>query len=232
MLIECTYGPVTTEVAGTQYTFMPDEKGICVAEVWVPRHIQALLAVVHYRPYGAQKGLSLVSLEPAGAEIGSEDLVLICNGTNFLPDSVIYFNGGAETTNFISDTQLSTIVKPSLASVAGDFPVFVKGLGDAVTVSLPFSFTEAPPARTVKAAKSDKSDKADKEDFSSDPIPVTDIAGIGPALASRLAAEGITDARHIARLKRDEAAELDEKLGLSGRIARDEWVKQAKGLVR
>jgi predicted flap endonuclease-1-like 5' DNA nuclease len=65
-----------------------------------------------------------------------------------------------------------------------------------------------------------------------EPIPPSEITGIGPAMESRLAVAGITDARQIAALTPEEAQTLDEELGLGGRIARDEWVEQAKALAQ
>jgi large subunit ribosomal protein L19 len=57
------------------------------------------------------------------------------------------------------------------------------------------------------------------------------IGGIGPKIAEQLHAEGITSLKQIAEM--DDAAlfALDEKLGLKGRTAREEWVQQAKELL-
>jgi predicted flap endonuclease-1-like 5' DNA nuclease len=63
------------------------------------------------------------------------------------------------------------------------------------------------------------------------PIAVTEITGIGAAIASKLADNGITDARQIAKMTPDDAAALDDKLGLGGRVTRDDWIGQAKALV-
>jgi predicted flap endonuclease-1-like 5' DNA nuclease len=56
------------------------------------------------------------------------------------------------------------------------------------------------------------------------------ITGIGPAMAKKLAAEGITTYAQIAALKKADMAALDARIGARGRIARDNWVKQAKAL--
>lgn len=211
MRIECTSGPVTTEVMGTVYRFDPDEDGRFIAEVFNPKHQVVFLAVTdHYRDVDApEPELSLAAIDPTTAEVGAADLTLTVTGTGFGPDSVIVFNGGEEETTIVSDTQLTTIVKPSTASGAVAVPVWVRSGGED-SASIDFTFTEAGGPAAA--------------------IPVTEITGIGPAMQTRLAEAGITDARQIAALTEEEATALDEQLGLGGRIARDGWVEQAKAL--
>jgi hypothetical protein len=84
---------------------------------------------------------TLISLDPASAECGSEDFTLHCNGANFNDTSVIVWNGGEEPTVFVSDAELTTIVRASLATVAMDIPVFIRtdGIDGG---GLGFRFTE------------------------------------------------------------------------------------------
>ena len=63
----------------------------------------------------------LLDIDPDVAIIGDADLTLTCTGEDFTADSVITFNGGDEPTTFVDDNTLTTIVKPSTASVAGVF---------------------------------------------------------------------------------------------------------------
>jgi len=238
MIIECTYGPVTTEVMGTSYTFAPDEYGRNVAEVWIPKHIQAFLNVVHYQRVDKEPGvpdvLTLTEMEPTSAIIGDDDLTLVLTGTGFTADSIIVFNGGDEPTTLMSDTQVATIVKPSTAGVSGAYPVLVRE-GGVETDALEFTFYEAPEADAQDAedggAETDPETDALLQEEDIAPISVLEITGIGPAMQTKLESEGITDARQIAELTEDEANALDERLGLGGRIARDDWVGQAKALV-
>lgn len=61
--------------------------------------------------------------------------------------------------------------------------------------------------------------------------PVTQLKGLGPKLAQRLAEEGITTVGQIAALTDDEAAALDARLGpFTGRMARDRWQEQSRFL--
>ena len=227
MLIECTYGPVTTEIMGTPYSFTPDEFGRNVVEVWIPQHIRALLAVTYYREVPKEPvELVLTSITPDTAELGSADLVLACTGEGFFSDSVIVFNGGVEATTYVSPTELTTIVKPSTATAAGSFPVLVRNYDGKESAAVNFSFTEvviggggAPLSADPAAADPDA------------PMPVTLINGIGAALETRLEGIGVTDVRQIAAWTEEEATKIDEDLGLGGRIARDKWIEQAKALV-
>jgi hypothetical protein len=172
MLIECTYGPVTTEVMGTQYAFAPDENGRFVTEVHIPRHIQVLLgASAHYR--AVEKDMMLVTLsgiDPATAVLGDADFTLTCTGTGFRDTSIITFAGQPEPIGFISDTEITTIVKPSLPWGAVTVPVTVKNTDGSESAQLDFSFTE-PVVRTVKEdsdddakAKAKAKAKADDDD--------------------------------------------------------------------
>lgn len=84
----------------------------------------------------------LLSLDPEGAEIGAEDVIMTCLGENFTADSIIVFNDGDEVTNYVSASEVTTIVKPSLASAAVDVQVYVKtGHGDSAPLT--FSFVES-----------------------------------------------------------------------------------------
>ncbi len=57
------------------------------------------------------------------------------------------------------------------------------------------------------------------------------ISGVGDVLAEKLAGEGVTSLTQIAKWKKDDIADYDEKLSLGGRIERDEWIVQAKELL-
>jgi large subunit ribosomal protein L19 len=60
---------------------------------------------------------------------------------------------------------------------------------------------------------------------------VTAIAGIDAALADRLAGEGVANVSQIAGWNDDDVADYDAKLGLEGRIGKEDWVGQAKQLL-
>lgn len=58
------------------------------------------------------------------------------------------------------------------------------------------------------------------------------ISGIGPKLEKMLNDLGIWSYGQIAALSEAEIAWLDERMGFSGRIGRDDWVGQARALAR
>jgi predicted flap endonuclease-1-like 5' DNA nuclease len=59
------------------------------------------------------------------------------------------------------------------------------------------------------------------------------IHGIGPKIAGQLVDLGITSYRQIARLTSEEAAIVNEALGVfPGRIERDHWVSSARHMHR
>jgi hypothetical protein len=84
---------------------------------------------------------TLTALTPNTAVLGSADVTMVCTGTGFTPESVINFNTVDEPIVFISDTEISTVVKPSIDWGAVAAPVFVKN-GELVSETLDFTFTE------------------------------------------------------------------------------------------
>jgi hypothetical protein len=95
--------------------------------------------------------LVVSSLAPAQATIGDPDLEMHVIGEGFTTICIINFNGGDEPTTFISDTELSTIVKPSTATVAGAVPVTVKR-GEEESAPLDFTFIDPVRSRATRDA--------------------------------------------------------------------------------
>jgi len=92
-------------------------------------------------PAGATKP-TVSGLSPATAVKGGADLTMTVTGTNFVSGLTrINFNGGIENTTFISVTQVSTVVKPSLVSVSGAYPVCVEN-GPFKSNAISFTFTD------------------------------------------------------------------------------------------
>jgi IPT/TIG domain-containing protein len=85
----------------------------------------------------------ITSLNPDHADIGGADVTMHVIGTGFTPDAVIVFNGGDEPTTYVSDTELTTVVRPSTATVEGAFPVMVRQ-ADGESNEVDFTFAAAP----------------------------------------------------------------------------------------
>lgn len=86
----------------------------------------------------------VTAIAPGTAEIGSADFTLTVTGSGFADGDKINFNGGDEVTTFMSDSELTTIVKPSLAGAAISVPIRVSGAGGSSNAML-FSFVDPPP---------------------------------------------------------------------------------------
>ncbi|MCB1458661.1 MAG: 50S ribosomal protein L21, partial [Nitratireductor sp.] len=56
------------------------------------------------------------------------------------------------------------------------------------------------------------------------------ISGVGPVLEEKLNALGITKFAQIAAFSEEEVAKVDEVLNFKGRIAREDWISQAREL--
>ena len=56
------------------------------------------------------------------------------------------------------------------------------------------------------------------------------LSGVGPALAKKRLAAGVTTLAQIAAWTEADIGEFDEKLSFKGRIEREGWVEQAKKL--
>jgi len=79
-------------------------------------------------------------------------------------------------------------------------------------------------AREVPAAPQESANDAE--------LPLTEINGVGPALAKRLEAAGLTTLEDVAALNPDALEAEDHPLhDLKGRIAADRWIAQARRLV-
>jgi hypothetical protein len=99
----------------------------------------------------------LDALSPDTAIAGdATDITMIVNGSGFDAGSVIVFAGQDEPTTLIDDTQVSTVVKPSLFVAADDVPVMVRNGPTAVSNELTFSFTDAASRSSGSGTRSKK----------------------------------------------------------------------------
>ena len=119
---------------------------------------------------GEEEGPDVTSLDPDEADAGdATDITMRVTGTGFTEDSVITFNGIDEPTVFVSETEVTTVVKPSLFTVPAICPVTVKN-GALESDALEFEFLdpEDPPAaretkRTTRAKPKPKAAKKGKK---------------------------------------------------------------------
>ena len=104
--------------------------------------------------------------------------------------------------------------------------VEVTGIGGKAPAKKAAAKKAAPKAEKKAAPKKAPAKKAEGADD------LTKISGVGPVIVGKLKDMGITTFDQIAKLKKADIEEIDEKLNFKGRIERDEWVKQAKELAK
>lgn len=86
---------------------------------------------------------------------------------------------------------------------------------------------EAAPAEPAPAAAEPVAEKA--AEAAADNL--TDINGIGPVIAGKLNALGITSFKQIAEFSAEDVERIDGELNFKGRIEREEWIKQAQAKI-
>jgi hypothetical protein len=98
----------------------------------------------------------LTAMSPLTATVGSGALTLTVSGRDFLPQSTVYWNGGALQTTMVSSTELSVQIPASdLASVGqGTLTVSNDGTSFATYNSMTFSVNPAPSANNQIAVYS------------------------------------------------------------------------------
>ena len=93
----------------------------------------------------------------------------------------------------------------------------------------------AKPAPKAKPAAAPKAAPAEAETPKAAPAGTADdlrkLSGVGPKLAEKLNAAGITTFAQIAAWTEEDVARIDEQLSFKGRIEREGWIEQAKALV-
>jgi large subunit ribosomal protein L21 len=82
----------------------------------------------------------------------------------------------------------------------------------------------------AEAPKAEKPKKAAAAPTGADDL--SKISGVGPVLVKKLADAGITSFAQIAAWTAADVAEFDDKLNFKGRIERDDWIAQAKELMK
>ena len=87
-------------------------------------------------------------IAPDTVETGAADLTLVVTGSGFTAASVIIFGVNDEPTVFVSNTEISTVVKPSLF-VPDTVPVSVRN-GPAHSGAVDFTFTEPGAGTTAR----------------------------------------------------------------------------------
>jgi len=115
--------------------------------------------------------------------------------------------------------------------------VEITGIGDAKASAKPKPAAKkkaAPKPAPAKAAEKKEAPAAKEHDHGPDGVGdnLTTINGIGPVIEKKLHGLGITTFQQIADLDQARMDEINEQLSFKGRIEREEWVEQAKELIK
>lgn len=110
---------------------------------------KAYVAIVGILTGAAVKVPTVSNLTPSSVVIGAPTFDLLVNGTNFTPESVIYFNGLAEPTTYVSATQVKTGVNMPLWVSPAVVPVTVLSSDGVLSNAMSFTFNAA----ALQAAK-------------------------------------------------------------------------------
>ena len=68
---------------------------------------------------------SISALSPPSTSPGSAAFTLTVNGSNFATGAVVYFNGTAESTMFVSSNQVTAAIPGTAVATAATIPVYV-----------------------------------------------------------------------------------------------------------
>jgi IPT/TIG domain len=88
----------------------------------------------------------LTSINPASATAGGSAFSLTVNGSNFVPGSLVRWNGTDRPTTYVSPTQLQAAISDTDIATAGsaDVNVFNAGPGGGLSGTLSFTINSAP----------------------------------------------------------------------------------------
>ena len=136
--------------------------------------------------------------------------------TNCVPDGIDYVIPGNDDAiraiELYTETVADTIIAARTAAQIKPAVAETEATSEYVEVVEEVAAAEAV-AETAPAASADD---------------LTDINGIGPVIAGKLNAMGITTFQQIADLTAEDVERIDGELNFKGRIDREEWIAQAK----
>ncbi|NND00813.1 MAG: 30S ribosomal protein S2 [Gammaproteobacteria bacterium] len=180
--------------------------------------------------------------------------------TNCLPDGIDYVIPGnddairairlytEQVADTIIDARQAAQIKPAIPAGDGEEYIEVDETVLAEPAAAPAQevAASATPDETEAAkplADEAPEEKASKEEPKPEPDPakettiaaknddLTQITGIGPVIAGKLDAMGITSFQQIADFTAEDVERIDGELNFKGRIERENWIVQAKQLV-
>lgn len=83
----------------------------------------------------ATAAMNITTLTPDNATAGGPAFMLTVNGSNFAANSVIFFDGTAETTTFVTGSQLMAAIPAAAIATSGAKSVYVNSAGNIYGVN-------------------------------------------------------------------------------------------------
>ena len=164
--------------------------------------------------------------------------------TNCVPDGIDYVIPGnddairaiqlyvdkvAET---IIEARLAAQIAPVAAEKAAPAKKAAEPVEEVAAEPVVEEKTEEKPVEAKVAEKPVAEEKPAKaKPAKSEADDLTTINGIGPVIAGKLTALGITTFQQVADFTADDVERIDGELNFKGRIEREDWINQAKALV-
>jgi small subunit ribosomal protein S2 len=166
--------------------------------------------------------------------------------TNCKPDGIDYVIPGnddairaislytEQVANTIIEARQAAQITPAVA--AGDSSEYVEVDSETEQPVAAATAVEASAEASAKAAvepaaetQAAKEEAPKQEATGADDL--TEIAGVGPVIAGKLNALGITTFKQIAEFTEEDVERIDGELNFKGRIGREEWISQAKAKI-
>ncbi len=99
---------------------------------------------------------AITSINPNTASAGGPAFTLTINGSNFVTGSIVRWNGGNRSTNFVSATQVTAQIPASDIAAAGSasVTVFNPSPGGGLSAALPITINQSQTPRVVRVVNS------------------------------------------------------------------------------
>lgn len=248
-LIQCTLGPLTTNVGGQDYVFSLDRARRAVSEVFDIVHLRCFLSVQHYlevQPLPALPVLLGVSELPAIIQFSPDHQAPVGEMVQAAFDASM---ADQDEPGFSVEHWNTLPEWDRLVRIQRVIDARQKNIDDAISAAAEAA-AEAPRVADAAAANAEAQRVADAEaaagaerQAAADdearraaaaaakiPDDLTQIAGIGASTAAKLAQLDIIQFAQIARWDEAIIRQLNEDLSLGNSITRNDWVGQAKAL--
>ena len=150
----CANGSTVAANGGTcivNLTFTPSALNGRTANLTITDDASPTTQSVTLNGTGANPAPVITSLSQTSATAGGPGFTLTVNGSNFVSGAVVNFNGTAETTVYVSGTQLTATIKAGDIAIGGSFNVTVTNPAPGGGTSAAQTFTVNNPMPSISS---------------------------------------------------------------------------------